>query len=655
MTMCSTGPCWTASTYNGTNFTAQAVAYFNNLYIIGGQNSTNGNSVIHYSSDGINWTRVDAGYAGGGGVKSFASGNGILIGIVNFDKHITSTDGINWTIVAHWPPVSAEVGFAFGAGNFVLTFNAVDRVAYSPTGSPGSWNSTNCAPGSFGYMNRSRIYGGGLFVTTGTDGFSYSPDVTTPVTAVAIPGVGGGTPTEIAYGNGVYVANSTIGRNIYRSTNGTSWTLLTDALPPLPGFNSWSGIIHSQGYFICAVNDSNILAISADGITWTLTTSEHYFDSASNVGFPIMGTDDDGQYIAASTLNSIAQFGVCPCATPITYGDYWAQLTNVTIKNVSISVSPTPFTDCINGPCWTLSLPPANFEAQSVSIFADKYILGGINSSTGGAQIQYSLDGTTWSTVDLGNQAGDGVQKFAVGNGIIIGMINAVVHARSTDGINWTLYNHYPPVIGKNSLAFGNGFFVFQSGDSLAYSSDGINWNSTYSVNSGGYMSDSLTYGAGLYVGCGYDGFCYTTSVTTPVTKVSGTPAQVIAYGNGAFVAINRGTFGNVGNVYRSTDGMNWTTHTSVLPVSGANNQYYDLTFSQGRFIACKFDSNELAISEDGITWTLTTGSSKFNSSSVEGAFYITDDDVGNYLAVKVNLDFTAFQKSSAQIGVCPC
>lgn len=335
MPTCNLGPCWTASPFNGTNFDTQSATTFNNLWIVGGQNSSNGNSDVQYSSDGTNWTRVSLSGTGGGGVKSFASGNGIIMGMVNFDKHILSSDGINWTVVAHWPPVSGEAGLTFGAGYFVFTFNSVDAVCYSTTGQAGTWSATYSAPFTFGYMNRSRVYGGGLFVTTGSAGFSYSPSPTTPVTPVAYPVVGV-SADNIAYGSGAYIA-ITSNRSVYRSTDGINWTLLVDALPIAPDSlnDQWNTIIYSQGYFMCSKLDSIYLAISADGITWTLTSGDHTFDSTAGSGYSVLGTDGNGQYIAVKPLSSVSQVGVCPCAIPIT-GDYWIRNNNVRMQNVRL-------------------------------------------------------------------------------------------------------------------------------------------------------------------------------------------------------------------------------------------------------------------------------------------------------------------------------
>lgn len=305
-------------------------------------------------------------------------------------------------------------------------------------------------------------------------------------------------------------------------------------------------------------------------------------------------------------------------------------------------------TTCTNGPCWTATTLNTGFVAQSSAIFNNLYIAGGSNSSNGNAAIQYSSDGVSWTTVDLGNFAGYGVERLVVGNGLIFGMLNAAQHVLSSDGINWTAYDHFPPFSGNHGASFVNGYFVFRASDDWAYSTDGINWSATESAGSGGYMNGiNAAYGGGMYVTCGTQGFAYTTDITIPLTTVPYASAAIIAYGAGVFVAIQRG-LGSTYDVFRSTDGINWTTYTAALPATPGETYYVSLLFEQDRFVACKSDSNQLAISSDGITWTLTADDSTFDAASNGGQFYMSSDSSGTYLAVNPFSNI-------AQIGVCPC
>ena len=308
-------------------------------------------------------------------------------------------------------------------------------------------------------------------------------------------------------------------------------------------------------------------------------------------------------------------------------------------------------TTCSTGPCWTATnISTANtFQAQSVGAINGVWVVGGIENDTGQAAIQYSTDQTNWTTVTLGNLFGFGIRSLVTGNGLILGMANSLQHVLSSDGINWTVHNHFP--YGDQSLAFGNGYFIYRSADDLVYSTDGINWSSTYSNFSGLFMNRNLTFGNGLYVGVGSSGFCYTANVTTPLTLVPYTnySAVNIACGNGVFVSTEVG-LGATANIYISNDGMNWTTIPGGMPVSTTGSQVWwdSLVFSQDRFLISKNDTNELAVSSDGINWTLTTGSSLFDAPSNVGMSYMATDNNGLYTAVRSYGGF-------AQTGVCPC
>lgn len=309
-------------------------------------------------------------------------------------------------------------------------------------------------------------------------------------------------------------------------------------------------------------------------------------------------------------------------------------------------------TTCTLGPCWTATTINGTFQAQCAGSFNNVWLVGGSNTVSGNAEIQYSTDGTTWTTVDLGNLSGFGVKEFAVGNGIVLGLVNATQHVISTNGTTWSVQDHY---FGNTPLTFGGGVFVMRGGvinDSLVYSATGTtgSWGFTDSAfGAGGYMDRALTYGNGLYVGVGSAGFCYTNSVSTPLTL---TPyltytASLIAYGNGVFVAIESG-LGAGNTVFRSTDGINWTTIPNALPNSTGQIFYSSLIFAQDRFLACKPDSNVLIYSDDGLTWTLTTGDHLFDSGANDGQRFMATDGNGLYMAVSAN-------STNAQVGVCPC
>lgn len=334
MPTCTTGPCWTATTING-NFQAECAGSFNNLWLVGGVNTLTGNAVVQYSNDGTIWTSVDLGYLGGIGVKSFAVGNGTVLGQIGGRTHVISTNGTSWSVEDHY---FGGLPTIFGGGYFVMRGGVVnDSLVYSASGTTGSWNFTDSAAGSGSYMNRALTYGNGLYVGVGGAGFCYTNNIETPLTLVPYTTLAAGL---LAYGNGVFVAIETglgAANAVFRSTDGVNWTTIPNALPSSgSGQTYYNSLIFAQDRFLACKSDSNTLIYSTDGLTWTLTSGDSLFDSEPSVGQLYMATDGNGLYMAVNPFNTSAQVGVCPCSTPITYGDWWARLSNVVVSNVSV-------------------------------------------------------------------------------------------------------------------------------------------------------------------------------------------------------------------------------------------------------------------------------------------------------------------------------
>jgi hypothetical protein len=123
---------------------------------------------------------------------------------------------------------------------------------------------------------------------------------------------------------------------VYRSTDGISWTTHTAALPATGAATYYSWLLFQQERFLACKEDSSALAYSTDGITWTLTTGDSMFDSASNVGQLYMGSSAAGKYLAVNAFGTNAQRGICEAPPPPITGDFWVRAKNVKFKNVKL-------------------------------------------------------------------------------------------------------------------------------------------------------------------------------------------------------------------------------------------------------------------------------------------------------------------------------
>lgn len=124
------------------------------------------------------------------------------------------------------------------------------------------------------------------------------------------------------------------------------------------------------------------------------------------------------------------------------------------------------------------------------------------------------------------------------------------------------------PFINSSYLtAYGNGTYVAVSPNGkAAYSRDGVNWNSA-----------TLPYSSeGYYLHC-------------------------IAYGNGTFVVLGRGSGSlSARKALYSVDGMNW--HAATLPAGTA--MYSGIVYSNGKFFAVSEFDSYVIYSTDGISWS---------------------------------------------------
>ena len=236
-----------------------------------------------------------------------------------------------------------------------------------------------------------------------------------------------------------------------------------------------------------------------------------------------------------------------------------------------------------------------------------------------------------WSSVTYGNG------KFVA----VSGEFSATNYAAySTDGINWESTT-LPVSSYWSSVTYGDGKFVAVAGGTnstnyAAYSTDGINWEKAILPSK--VIWTSVTYGNGKFVAiAGYTNsykiVAYSTDginweqVTLPVSS----RWSSVTYGNGKFVAV-AGYIGISSNyIVYSTDGINWKK--STLPVSAA---WTSVTYGNGKFVAIDRGvtsiANYVAYSTDGINWESTTlpvssrwssvtyGNGKFVAVAGEGA-----------------------------------
>lgn len=209
--------------------------------------------------------------------------------------------------------------------------------------------------------------------------------------------------------------------------------------------------------------------------------------------------------------------------------------------------------------------------------------------------------------------AGSQVVAAAYGNGVFVALENATGYAdTSPDGVTWTRRAMPAGTTNWGWLIFAAGVFVAgaaasYSGASVATSPDGITWTMRTTAHTMGPMAFSggliVSVGVGSlnFVQTSPDGITWTT-VTNINTQLGITGNwQMVAYGGGAFVAVDN----LAQQVVVSVDnGATWTLH--ALP-AGLGDPYVNVVYGAGLFVAVMANENLVATSPDGATWTPRT------------------------------------------------
>lgn len=207
-------------------------------------------------------------------------------------------------------------------------------------------------------------------------------------------------------------------------------------------------------------------------------------------------------------------------------------------------------------------------------------------------KIRYSDDGKTWASVTL--PVSGKWKGLAYGNGLFVLVTNDTnPYLTSPDGINWTQRTTFP-VGQRTRLVFRNGLFIaIGYSNSLAYSSDGINWTT---VNTGLAAGCDIDYGNGIWVLMAANSISGTTTYKTSPNLAAWTSRTIpftsyyagVAFGNGKFVLISGGGYSS--SRYESTDGINWTAVQNGTGYIGPR-----IVHGDGKFVVVGKLSNDSA------------------------------------------------------------
>jgi hypothetical protein len=255
------------------------------------------------------------------------------------------------------------------------------------------------------------------------------------------------------------------------------------------------------------------------------------------------------------------------------------------------------------------------------------------------SSVLYSSDGINWKGSSSGSSYLDTAFFTAEWNGqfwLAGGRGSTYQMIKSYDGVTWTPVTSANSFTQISSLLWNGSYWLATSLYAptyrVHYSYDGSEWyNATqaYSIIDGSWWG--IAWNGTYYVGVGSKTsssytIAYSTDGITWTGSSSGT-AIINDFGtsvawNGTMFVVGGGSYGGAGTscLMYSYDGINWTASANGASLFGSNAVIYGLSWNGTLWIAGgQADTNRVATSTDGITWTLNTSA---NALTGQGGSY---------------------------------
>ena len=291
--------------------------------------------------------------------------------------------------------------------------------------------------------------------------------------------------------------------------------------------------------------------------------------------------------------------------TDIVYGDAAASYTGVSASGGSGSTATVDVVRLKGSYTVTINAPGFNYvNGDTLTVLGTA--VGGAtpaNDITVTVVVADDLDGSLLSISATGTAISAAYVAVASGTNQA---------AYSTDGNTWSAVT-LPASQDWVSIAYGRvnnvGTYVAigRQSAATAYSIDGVNWTSASFGSGEEWDWCGVAYGNGVFVAIAESDSSSTRrarstdgGATWSVGSVS-SGAVAIAYGLGRFVIVE-GNFSN--SVASSTDGVTWTVTTLPANVDSTENNWRDIAFGNGRFVAIADNNAQTAYSINGTSWT---------------------------------------------------
>jgi len=241
-------------------------------------------------------------------------------------------------------------------------------------------------------------------------------------------------------------------------------------------------------------------------------------------------------------------------------------------------------------------------------------------AATDNIGVQYSTNGTTWTTGTIPGAAQDCVDVEALSDGTALLVGDDGAFYTSTNGTTWTSRTDALISSSANKVAYFSGNWYIATNDAtnaFAYSSNFTTWtavaNGVLRQESGSI--NTLSKVSNDYWIVGNDGTLYTSTDLLTFTKKTAASLNLesindFVYGNSTYVIA-----GFIGLLDTSTDGTTWTTRTSGFGTTRIN----ALVYGESLFIAAG-NAGILRTSTNATSWTART--SQFGTSNINDVVY---------------------------------
>lgn len=232
----------------------------------------------------------------------------------------------------------------------------------------------------------------------------------------------------------------------------------------------------------------------------------------------------------------------------------------------------------------------------------------------------YSTDnGITWNKIRINDNTG--AAKDIVFGDKFVGVFSrdtsdfASNIIYSTDGITWNYSNYATPILFEKIIWDGQTYMIFGVNGKILYSDNGIDWTE-YTFDTTEYGENVIfTYAAGnenitIGINPSYDYYIYSQDHGRTWKKLllNDGPSQRqvlknICYGNGKFIGC---VYSDNDMIGYSEDGFNW--HYYQFSTKNVNFYHIKYCIQTNEYVMLSnTDSNYIAISKDGIAWSLYT------------------------------------------------